>query len=161
MFGLLLPRLGRGRLGQLAQVRLRVLVFAGAGFECRLALTLDVKPAGVSRLDLIWARRSLDQFGLPVHRSIALAEPEKCSGDDQSGKQDHHQRSQHPARGNAAWLVLVVNRGQPRQRLIEGAVIAHRSTLDLHGRPTIAQLRSMRCMRWHNISEWAWEVVPT
>jgi len=76
-------------------------------------------------------------------------------------EQHEKQRGEHLARRDATRLVLILDRSQPRKRLLEGPVVAHRSTLALPGKSMTAQLSRIRCMRWHSTSEWACDVVPT
>ena len=130
---LLLGRFGDRRLRHLAEVELGVRVLAGARLERRLALARDVEAAGIWRLHLVGAGFGLDQLRRAVHRRVAAAEPEKGGGDQQRGSSTTAKRGKHLARGDAARLVLVLDRLQPGQLpvVISGAVVAHRSTLRL------------------------------
>ena len=155
--------LGDGSFGHGVEVELGVLVLARAGLERRLAFAGDVEPAGVGRLDLVWARLGADQLRRPGDGGIAPPKPEEGPGDERGGDEHDQQRREHLARGNAARLILVLDSLEPGQLpiVIGRAIVAHRSTAFLApGKPTTAQLKWIRSMRWHSTSEWACDVVP-
>jgi hypothetical protein len=90
-----------------------------------------------------------------------VTEPKECAGNDENSRNDNQQRRYHAPCRYALRLVFVFDWGKPRQRLFERSLVAHRSTLAFHGRPTTAQLRLIFSIRWQSTSEWAWDVVPT